>query len=239
MPSPLPPHWTVDIGLRMRRHFLLKLVGTTAFTWLFFIGYFELLRHPVFEVTVMPLIALDALVPFTPSALAAYLSLWVYVGMGPGLQYTFRELVVYSLWISAMCVAGLVCFYFWPTAVPARNFDASGYPGFALLQGVDAAGNACPSMHVAAAMFTMLRIEQVLRDARTPVVLRALNLLWFVAIAWSTLATRQHVALDALAGAALGIAFAVPSLRWRPRATGPLAHRADRISSGTTRITQR
>ncbi len=86
-----------------------------------------------------------------------------------------------------------------------------------MLQGVDAAGNACPSMHVAAAMFTVIRVEQVLRDARTPVVLRLLNLLWFAAIAWSTLAVKQHVVLDAVAGALLGIAFAVPSLRWRPR----------------------
>lgn len=231
------PHWTREIGLRMRTHFLLKLLGTTAFTWLFFIGYFQLLRHPAFEVTVMPLIAFDALVPFEPGALVAYLSLWVYVGMGPGLQFSFRELVAYSAWIVAMCIAGLVCFYFWPTAVPLRSFEPDGFPGFALLQGVDAAGNACPSMHVAAAMFTMIRIEQVLRDARTPVVLRALNLMWFMAIAWSTLATRQHVALDALAGAALGIAFALPSLYWRPRNVLGAAQPANRISSGKARIT--
>lgn len=211
------PRWTAEIGLRMRRFFPLKVIGTTVFTSLFFVAYFHLLRHPASPVTVMPLTALDRLIPFQPDALFAYLSLWLYIGVGPGLERTFRELVVYGMWISAMCLAGLGFFYVWPTAVPPLTIDVSGYPGFAMLQGVDAAGNACPSMHVAAAMFTVIRVEQVLRDAHTPVVLRLLNLLWFAAIAWSTLAVKQHVVLDAAAGALLGVAFALPSLRWRPR----------------------
>jgi membrane-associated phospholipid phosphatase len=32
----------------------------------------------------------------------------------------------------------------------------------------------------------------------------------------STLMVKQHVVLDVAAGALLGIAFALPSLRWRP-----------------------
>ncbi|MBT2323477.1 phosphatase PAP2 family protein [Variovorax paradoxus] len=218
-PSP-PQTWTADIGLRMRRHLALKIVGTTVFTWLFFIGYFHLLRHPDFPVTVMPLTALDHLIPFQPQALVAYFSLWVYVGVAPGLQLSFRELVVYGLWVGALCLAGLGLFHYWPTQVPLAA-PASDFPGFALLQGVDAAGNACPSMHVAVAMFTAIRIEDVLRRARTPAFLRLANWLWFAAIAYSTLAIKQHVVLDALAGTLLGIAFVVPSMRWRP---GP--HRA-------------
>lgn len=60
-PSP-PQTWTADIGLRIRRHLALKIVGVTVFTWLFFIGYFHMLRHPDFAVTVMPLTALDHLI---------------------------------------------------------------------------------------------------------------------------------------------------------------------------------
>ena len=201
----------------MRRHFVLKFLGTTAFTCLFFVAYFHLLRHPGGAVTTMPLTAVDRWIAFRPEALFAYLSLWVYVGFGPGLQRTLAALVAYGAWIVAMCCAGLVLFYLWPTAVPPMGFDASGYPGFALLQGVDAAGNACPSMHVAAAMFTVVRLAEILRTAGAPPAVHVINGAWFMAIAWSTLATRQHVALDALAGALLGLAFAVPSMRWRPR----------------------
>ncbi|MDQ0586684.1 phosphatase PAP2 family protein [Variovorax paradoxus] len=211
-----PQTWTADIGARIRRLFWLKAIGTTVFTWLFFIGYFHMLRNPAYPVVVMPLTALDHLIPFQPYTLGAYLSLWVYVGVAPGLQPNFRELVVYGLWIGALCLTGLGLFYFWPTQIPPLAIDVSGYPGFAMLQGVDAAGNACPSMHVAVAIFTAIRLDHVLREARTPAFLRLANWLWFAAIAYSTLAIKQHVVLDALAGALLGMAFVLASLRWRP-----------------------
>ncbi len=196
----------------------LKLVGITAFTWLFFVAYFHLLRHPVHPVAVMPLTALDHLIPFQPQALFAYLSLWLYIGTAPGLQMRFLELVVYGLWAAALCLTGLACFYFWPTQVPPLLIDVTGFAGFATLQGVDAAGNACPSMHVAIAMFTVIRLEDVLRRAGAPGGLRVVNRIWFVAIVASTLLVKQHVVLDVAAGALLGIAFAWPSLRWRPGA---------------------
>ena len=200
----------------MRRHLALKVVGTTAWTWLFFIGYFHLLRHPAYPLTVMPLTPLDHLIPFQPQALFAYLTLWVYIGVAPGLQRTFLELLVYGLWIGGLCLAGLALFYLWPTQVPPLALDVSGFPGFAVLQGVDASGNACPSMHVAVAIFTAIWVDQLLREAGAPAFLRLLNGVWFVAIAYSTLAIKQHVVLDAVAGGLLGVAFALPSLRWRP-----------------------
>lgn len=215
--APSTPSWRAELWLRARRHFLLKFVGTTAYVWLFFIGYFHLLNYPVHPVAMMPLTPLDHWIPFVPQALFAYLTLWVYVGIAPGLQLTFWDLVVYGLWVGALLIAGLALFYFWPTQVPPLTIDVSGYPGFKTLQGVDRAGNACPSMHVAIAIFTAIRTEQVLREVAAPAWLRGINIAWFLAIALSTLAIRQHVVLDALAGAALGIAFAWPSLRWRPK----------------------
>jgi membrane-associated phospholipid phosphatase len=216
-----PSRWKTELGQRMRSHFLLKLFGTTAWIWAFFIGYFWLLRNPAGLVTVMPLTALDHLIPFQPVTLVAYLSLWLYVGVAPGLQLTFRELMVYGLWAGALSLTGLVLFYLWPTAVPPLAIDVSGYAGFRMLQGVDASGNACPSMHVAIAMFTVIRLEHLLRGVRAPFALRVVNVAWFLAISWSTLAIKQHVVIDVLAGALLGLVFAVPSLRWRPRPAAP------------------
>ena len=216
MPPPHPPAWRAELGLRMRRHLALKLVGTTAFTWVFFIGYFHLLRHPAHPLSVMPLVALDHLVPFQPQMLPIYLSLWFYVGIAPGLQLTFAQLMAYALWVGALCLTGLALFYFWPTEIPPLMPHTAGFGGFAVLRGVDAAGNACPSMHVAVAMFSALWIERLLRLIQVPVPLRLINAAWLLAIAYSTLAVKQHVVLDVLAGALLGIAFALPSLHWRP-----------------------
>lgn len=213
----MKPDWTADIWFRIRRHFLLKLIGTTACTSIFFIGYFHVLRFPVYPVTLMPLTALDHLIPFEPLALFPYLTLWFYLGIAPGLQRTFIELVVYACWTISMCVTGLVVFYFWPTAVPPLLIDVSGFTGFAMLQGVDSAGNACPSLHVAVAIFTAIRLEDLMRQTGTPAGWRCFNLAWVLSIVWSTMAIKQHVALDALAGALLGVVFAWMSLRWRPR----------------------
>ncbi len=229
MSPPLDPSWKALIGQRMRRHFALKLIGTTAFTWVFFIGYFHLLRNPAYPVTVMPLTALDYLVPFQPQALGVYLSLWLYVGIAPGLQLTIIELIAYSLWVGGLCLAGLGFFYFWPTEIPQLMPHMQGFSGFDLLRGVDATGNACPSMHVAAAIFSAIWVDKLLRLSRAPAWLRLINAAWFLAIAYSTLAIKQHVALDALAGALLGIAFAVPALHWRPSSR---SHRAGAISLG-------
>ena len=68
----------------------------------------------------------------------------------------------------------------------------------------------------AIAMFTVIRLEDVLRRAGAPGGLRLVNCAWFVAIAASTLLVKQHVVLDVAAGALLGIAFAWPSMHWRP-----------------------
>lgn len=216
MNGPPRPAWRADIGQRMRRHLWLKVLGVSAFTWIFFIGYFHLLRHPAYPVVQMPLTALDRLIPFQPQWLPAYVTLWLYVGIAPGLLLRFVDLLVYGLWAAALCLAGLACFYFWPTAVPPLRVEVTHLPGFALLQGVDAAGNACPSLHVAVAMFSAIWIEHVLRRAQVPRGLRLANAAWFAAIAYSTLAIKQHVALDALAGVLLGAIFALASLRWFP-----------------------
>lgn len=202
----------------MRRHFWPKAVGISAFMVVFFIAYFQVLRNPVGPAFVMPLTALDRAIPFQPSWLAAYVSLWLYVGLPPGFFLRLRTLVVYSLCIGTLCLTGLAIFLFWPTVVPPPDYgiDLAHHPAFAILQGVDATGNACPSLHVATAVFSAIWLHHGLArlGARAPVL--AASWLWCGLILYSTVAIRQHVVLDIVAGAALGAAFAWPVLRWAP-----------------------
>jgi membrane-associated phospholipid phosphatase len=72
-------------------------------------------------------------------------------------------------------------------------------------------------MHVAIAMFTAVWIDVLLREMRAPRWPRAVNALWFLAITVSTVAIRQHVVVDAAAGALLGASIAFASLTRRPR----------------------
>ncbi|WP_295380596.1 phosphatase PAP2 family protein [Pseudacidovorax intermedius] len=224
----LPP-WARELGSRMRERAPLKIVGTTIWVWVFFIGYFYLLRHPARPPLVMPLTWVDAWVPFEPLALVPYLSLWLYVGIAPGLLRGFMPLLVYGFWAGALCACGLMIFYLWPTQIPPLPLDRADAPGFALLAGIDAAGNACPSMHVAISVFTAVWIEHLLRRVGAPAALRLASLAWVLAIAWSTLATRQHVAWDVVGGTVLGLVFAAASLRWRWREPDE-APRIERLS---------
>ena len=217
-----PQGWAVAAAARIRPLLWLKAIGITLFMWVFFVGYFHVLRQPASSTFEMPLTALDRAVTFQPAALGPYLSLWFYVGIPVFLQVSFRPLAEFGAWAAGLCLVGLTIFYFVPTAVPPSPVpDLSDHPGFALLQGIDAGGNACPSLHVASAGFCASWIDRLLVELSAPQRWRAVNALWVLLIAYSTLATKQHVALDVVGGALLGGAFAALSLHLRghpPRA---------------------
>jgi len=189
---------------RLKSHWCLKTAAMTLFTLAFFCGYFLLLNHPVFPVTVMPLTRLDRWIGFQPGALALYVSLWIYVPLAPGLLTDKRELVAYYWAMFGLALAGLAIFFFWPTAIPRQEVDWADHPAFGQLKAVDSSGNACPSLHVAFAIFTAIEISRLLRRMGRNGWLRVLNWCWCAGILYSTLATKQHVAIDVAAGAALG-----------------------------------
>jgi membrane-associated phospholipid phosphatase len=217
---PRPPHagWIKQLGPRLREMWPAKMIGTTLGMTLFFAAYFLLLNHPIFPLKIMPLIAADRLVPFSAWALPLYLSLWIYVSLAPALLLSRRELASYGVAAVVLSVTGLAIFLFWPTAVPPPAIDWAVHPHVVFLKTVDAAGNACPSLHVAFAVFTAFWFDRLLRQMGAGGLARAVNWLWCLGILYSTMAIRQHVALDVLAGAALGAIVAAGHLRWlRPR----------------------
>lgn len=212
IPNTMP--WHRQIAAVILKHVLLKSIGTMLFIAVFFGAYFYLLKSPAYLTTVMPFIWLDSLIAFQPETLYVYLSLWVYVSLPPALLATRRELYEYGLSIAGACLAGLSIFYFWPTAVPVMQIDWALYPDMDFLKNLDASGNACPSLHVTTAVFSGIWLHQLLRRFNAPLWILAFSGAWCLAILYSTLATRQHVALDVLAGLALGVLAAGLSLRY-------------------------
>lgn len=204
---------------RIAAHWVLKMIGTTALMSGFFCAYFQLLNHPAFPVATMPLLAVDHWIRFQPAAVVLYVSLWLYVPLAPALVTELRELWSYGVATFALGAVGLGIFFFWPTAVPPGQLQSEGW-GIAWLRGVDAAGNACPSLHVAYALFTAVWFERLLRQMQAGVLWRWGNVLWGGGVIYSTLAVKQHVALDVLAGAALGGAAVAAHLAWLRRTAG-------------------
>ena len=205
--------WYRQAAAVIPQHVGLKSIGTTLFISLFFGAYFYLLKGPAYPITVMPFTLLDRLIGFQPLAMPLYVSLWVYVSLPPALLATRRELYGYGVAMAGTCLAGLIIFYFWPTAVPAADIDWARYPGVDFLKNMDASGNACPSLHVATAIFSGLWLHHLLRRFGGPQWILIFNWMWCIGIIYSTLATRQHVAMDVLAGLLLGGLGAYLSLR--------------------------
>jgi hypothetical protein len=206
--------WLQQAVVRMRTRWPVKIFGTATVMTLFFMAYFLVLKHPIFPVTTMPAIFIDRLIPFQPATLPVYFSLWFYLSLAPALLLERREMISYVVATVAMSVIGLAIFLLWPTTIFRPEADWSAHPSFAFLMTKDAAGNACPSLHVAFAVFTAIWLERILRQIGAGLFLRAANWLWCGGIFYSTIATRQHVALDVIAGAGLGIIIAWLQLRW-------------------------
>ena len=208
-----PTPWYRHIATAISRHMLLKSIGTPLFIALFFGAYFYVLKVPAYPTTVMPLTWLDQMISFQPQAMSLYVSLWVYVSLPPALLAARHELYRYGMAMGSTCLVGLVVFFFWPTAVPAADIDWTRYPGVDFLKNVDAAGNAFPSLHVATAFFSGIWLDHLLRRFGAPGWSRTINWLWCIGIIYSTLATRQHVAVDVAGGLLLGGVAAWLSLR--------------------------
>jgi membrane-associated phospholipid phosphatase len=212
--------WHRQAVAAMSTHVYLKSIGTMLFIGLFFGAYFYVLKEPGYPTTVMRITSLDRLIGFQPLALPMYLSLWVYVSLPPALLETRRELYGYAMAMAGTCLAGLIIFYFWPTEVPAANIDWALYPEVDFLKSMDASGNACPSLHVATAVFSGIWLHHWLRRGGAPSWILIFNWAWCIGIAYSAMATRQHLAVDVLGGLVLGVSACYLSLRRRVDAWG-------------------
>lgn len=205
--------WLLQIGRRFATLWYLKALGTTTFMAVFFWCYFSVLAKPLQPVFEIPLTWLDDQIPFTPAAYGIYISLWIYVSLPPAFLGNLRVLLNFGGWVSALCAFGLIAFWLFPNKTPVFGIDWGLYPELAQIKSMDASGNACPSMHVATAVFSAFWIDAILVTVTAPRVLRLISVLHCIAIIWSTIAIRQHVVIDAILGALLGVVFALLSLK--------------------------
>jgi membrane-associated phospholipid phosphatase len=195
----------------------LKMAGTAAAMAAFFAAYFWLLRHSRSPVTTVPRIFVDRMISFRPAAVGLYVSLWVYVTLPPSLMTAAGDLRRYLAAGIIMSLLGFAVFVLWPTTIPTPDFNPAMYPSVSYLKTVDASGNAFPSLHVAFAVLTVFCLGKALHESGAGMALGVLNWIWCLGIIYSTMAIRQHVALDAISGAVLGglVAFAYMRLLCR------------------------
>ncbi len=200
--------WHLEAYSRILHLWFFKSTGTTLFMVSFFYSYFSLLRMPVFPVVTMPTTWVDDAVRFWPPAFYIYASLWLYTTLVPALQPTLLRLIAYGCGMGSLCLTGLVLFLFFPTTIPfTASADWFNDPSLSLLRKIDMSGNACPSLHVATAVFTAMRLNKLLHDMRCPSWLSVVNWIWCILIVYSTMGIKQHVMWDVVAGLVLALLF--------------------------------
>jgi PAP2 superfamily protein len=201
--------WTHELRRRVRTLWALKMLATVIGVAVFFYAYFWVMRHPLSAATAMPMTWIDDLVSFSPQSFLLYASLWVYVALGSALARDGLELAAWGAACFAMTVVGLGIFMALPTKVPDFAIDWSRYPSLEFLKAIDVSGNACPSLHAAFAVFTAVVLHGQLTAIRAPRALLVCNALWCLGIVYSAMATRQHLALDIIAGSVLAGAVSI------------------------------
>lgn len=207
------PSWFRLLTARIANLWVLKMLGTAGGIAAFFYAYFWAMRHPLAAVTVMPVTWVDELIGFQPLSFPLYVMLWFYISLGTALARDFRELAMFGLTALAMSVVGIGIFILMPTRAPDFGIDWALHPTMQFLKSVDIGGNAFPSLHAAFCVFAAVVLHAQLASIGAPRWLRAGNLLLGLGILYSTMATRQHVALDVLAGLLLGAAASMAYLR--------------------------
>lgn len=206
-----PPHTLMALVSDLWRF---KLALYFALSAVFCLGYFGLQRFPFYSARTLPLSSLDRAIGFHPSAVIIYQSVYLLIPMFPFLAQTPEQLLRYTRGFAWLCGASFLIFALMPIEGPRPNVDSHNAM-FRLMTSYDAKANAMPSLHLGLAVYSVLFGYQL---SKGMVQLRRLvwiGVVWSLLIAYATLATKQHYAIDLPAGAALaGLSH---HLAWRTK----------------------
>ncbi|MES2964435.1 MAG: phosphatase PAP2 family protein [Bdellovibrionota bacterium] len=161
----------------------------------------------LFQPTPVPLISLDNLIGFSPGWVWAYISYYLLLV----LPYfvTDDEDVLNQMIYSFSTAAGMsaLFFLFFPTNLPRELYPTAAAGDFMsvlaldVIRLIDSSVNCFPSMHVTLttiAAMTLMRASRRWAWIAIP---------WSLAIFYSTVATKQHYALDVIGGIFFGLGF--------------------------------
>jgi membrane-associated phospholipid phosphatase len=231
----MPGESSADSGFLLWRRFAalwpLKLGVTAVASVLFWSFYLFLSRHPLLPVHTLPLTWLDTWAGYRPGPWAwAYESIFLLTGIAPWLIVSREELRRYIVGFVLLSTVSFVVFALFPVASPRpRDLQSSAFLIF--ITRVDGPLNAFPSLHAACLIYALALIRHLFGPRLGPMV-AILLLVWAGLILFGTLATKQHYAIDLLAGGLLGCA--ADWVAWRTSAGGDSASMNARLNKEAT-----
>ena len=163
---------------------------------------------------------MDRRIPFSDLAVWPYLSLYLFVPAGPFLLGRRNQILRYAAGIILISLVADIIFIFWPTTCP-RPVVSDANAAYQALTAVDNTFHAFPSLHAAFAVYAALSTRLILRELGGRGGWQFAIWLWVFMILYATLASKQHVLADIIAGSALGIGvYAVVFNQGKPIAKG-------------------
>lgn len=224
----MPARSFIDAGALWRRlkcewqtKLLLWLVLLIAFSAPYLIVQRFPIRAPVrFEPSL-----LDRWIAFHPEWVLVYQSAYLLIPIAPFLSVRRSELRIYVRGFLLMTVLAMACYLALPVEGP-RPIDAPRDGAYGILISYDTPLNTFPSLHVGLVAHS-LAFGWWLSRGKARAALLA-GTLWLALIAFSTLATKQHYAVDLPFGLLLGVGcqwWAARSVREAPAAAGSLYQR--------------
>jgi hypothetical protein len=198
-----------------------KAALTVALTLFFCVPYFTLQHLIVFPVRTLPASAIDRAIPFNPSWVWMYQSVYVLLVAVPWMATDRRSLRNYANGFTALSTISFLCFLFIPVRGPRPDQDVSNLM-FRALASYDRPLNCFPSLHVGLAVYTMLFGSTIVDSRGGPVIRRlilAVGWVWTALIAFAAIATKQHYAIDLPAGALIAYACHSCILHFTQRST--------------------
>ncbi len=202
-----------QLWARIRAHWQEKLVWTAALNIVFWSGYLYLSRHAFFPIHALPFTWIDRWIGFHPQPWSwIYESNFLLVGAVPWLMESRDHIRRYVTGFAVLTLISFLIFAVFPVASP-RPSDLGANPFLILITEVDGPLNAFPSLHAGSLVFSLALIRRMFRPNR--LVAGALAI-WSISILIATLATKQHYAIDLIAGSIVG--WFASAFAWRTAA---------------------
>jgi hypothetical protein len=214
------------IPARIRAHWRLKAILSVVVSVLFCVPYMLIGHRPLMPVHTLPLSWLDQVIGFHPNEWVwIYQSVYLPINLIPWLSERRDHLRRYVIGFSMLSLISFTIFILYPIPGPKPKVPNPTGMYWLLLQ-YDAPFNSLPSLHAGLLIYTLAYGKRILGN-QIPPGMGSLCILWAGLILYGTLATKEHYAIDIIAGAAL--AFFVHWTTWR--GIEPLTHTPPRLAT--------
>src|SRR5271166_432170 len=121
------------------------------------VPYFELQYHPLFAPTLIPVTAIDRLIPLVQPAVWLYCSFYLFLALPLPLARKSHELRTMAFGFAWITVVSHLCFALWPTAIPSLISPSQvSAPIYRLVLSLDTNRNVMPSLHASLAIYCAL-----------------------------------------------------------------------------------